>query len=55
MGIDLDLFPTLFAMARIPGLTAHLLEQLRDNRQLRPESEYVGPAPRAFVPIERRG
>jgi len=55
LGIDIDLFTPLFAVSRISGWTAHVLEQLDDNRLIRPRAEYVGlkhPAP--YVPIDRR-
>jgi len=55
LGIPLDLFTNLFACARMAGWTAHVIEQLRDNRLIRPESTYIGPADRAVVPIEQRG
>jgi citrate synthase len=56
LGIDLDLFTPIFAVSRISGWTAHVMEQLADNRLIRPRAEYVGPAyPQKYVPIERRG
>ncbi len=56
LGIDVDLFTPIFAVSRISGWTAHVLEQLADNRLIRPRAEYVGPAyPAPYVPIERRG
>lgn len=55
MGIPTDLFTPIFAIARMSGWTAHILEQLADNRLFRPLSEYVGPAyGRKFVPIDQR-
>jgi citrate synthase len=49
------LFTPIFAISRTAGWTAHILEQLDDNRLYRPLSEYVGePAGRAFVPIDQR-
>jgi len=55
LGIDLDLFTPLFAVSRISGWTAHVLEQLDDNRLIRPRAEYVGPKyPAPYVPIDRR-
>ncbi|HZA81667.1 MAG TPA: citrate/2-methylcitrate synthase [Actinomycetes bacterium] len=50
-----DLYTPLFAAARMAGWTAHIREQYGDNRLIRPDSEYVGPAPREWRPIERRG
>jgi len=43
LGIDTDLFTPIFAMSRITGWTAHLLEQWKDNRLIRPRAEYTGP------------
>jgi citrate synthase len=56
LGIDVDLFTPVFAVSRISGWTAHVLEQLSDNRLIRPRAEYIGPAyPAPYVPIDRRG
>jgi citrate synthase len=54
LGIPLDLFTNLFACARMTGWTAHVIEQLQDNRLIRPESKYIGPARRTVQPIEQR-
>ena len=55
LGIPTDLFTPLFAISRTGGWTAHILEQLADNRLYRPLSQYVGePVGRKFVPIEQR-
>jgi citrate synthase len=55
LGMPTDLFTSIFAISRTAGWTAHILEQLADNRLYRPLSEYVGePAGRAFLPIDRR-
>jgi citrate synthase len=54
LGLPLDLFTTAFAMSRIAGWAAHIREQLADNRLIRPQADYNGPAPRAFVPLEQR-
>jgi citrate synthase len=43
LGIDMDLYTSIFAMSRITGWTAHLLEQWKDNRLIRPRAEYIGP------------
>jgi citrate synthase len=43
-GIPRELFTPTFAVARTVGWTAHLLEQVRDNRLIRPAASYVGPA-----------
>ncbi len=55
LGIPIDLFTPVFAVSRISGWTAHVLEQYADNRLIRPRAEYVGPRNRVFVPIEQRG
>lgn len=54
LGIEPDLFTTVFAMSRIVGWTGHLLEQYDDNRLIRPRSEYVGPVDLHWVPIDER-
>jgi citrate synthase len=55
LGIDIDLFTPIFAVSRISGWTAHVMEQLGDNRLIRPRADYVGPAyPNKYVPIEKR-
>jgi citrate synthase len=54
LGIDPDLFTTVFAMSRIVGWTAHLLEQYAANRLIRPRAEYIGPMDLHWIPIDRR-
>jgi 2-methylcitrate synthase len=54
LGIDTGLFTPIFAMSRVVGWAAHVIEQHADNRLIRPSSEYVGPPVRDYVPIERR-
>ena len=55
LGIDLDLFTPIFAVSRIAGWAAHVIEQLDDNRLIRPRAEYVGPEyPAKYTPIENR-
>ncbi|MFZ4598102.1 MAG: citrate/2-methylcitrate synthase, partial [Terrimicrobiaceae bacterium] len=55
LGIPTDMFTPIFAIARTSGWTAHVLEQLADNRLYRPLSEYTGPAiGKKFVPIGDR-
>src|SRR5215831_268707 len=55
LGIDVDLFTPIFAVSRISGWTAHVIEQLDDNRLIRPRAEYVGPKhPNRYIPIEQR-
>jgi citrate synthase len=55
LGLPPDLYTPLFAAARMAGWTAHIREQYADNRLIRPDSEYVGPDPRAWKPLESRG
>lgn len=54
LGIPIDLFTPIFAMSRVAGWTAHVMEQYSDNRLIRPISEYAGPHDVHFVPIEKR-
>ena len=55
LGIDIDLFTPIFAVSRIAGWAAHVIEQHDDNRLIRPRAEYVGPAyPARYLPIEDR-
>jgi citrate synthase len=55
LGIPTDLFTCIFAISRTAGWTAHVLEQLSDNRLYRPLSEYTGdPVGKEFVPIDKR-
>jgi len=55
LGIPRDLFTPLFAISRVSGWTAHILEQYDNNRLIRPRAEYVGPTDQHYVPISRRG
>jgi len=54
MGIPIDLYTPIFAVSRVAGWVAHVLEYQSDNRLIRPRGRYAGPEPRAFVPIEDR-
>ena len=54
LGIPTDLFTPVFAVSRVAGWTAHVLEQLGNNRLIRPESEYTGPRDVAYVPMDQR-
>jgi citrate synthase len=54
LGLPLDTFTLAFAIARLPGWVGHIREQLAVARLVRPEAEYVGPAPRPFVALEGR-
>ncbi|WP_428909357.1 citrate synthase [Niallia sp. Krafla_26] len=54
LGIDHDLFTPIFAVSRVSGWLAHILEQYENNRLIRPRAEYVGPGMQEYVPIEKR-
>jgi citrate synthase len=55
LGIDEDMFTPIFAVSRISGWAAHVIEQLDDNRLIRPRAEYVGPEyPNPYVAMEKR-
>jgi citrate synthase len=55
LGIPVDLYTPIFAVSRISGWTAHCLEQYKNNRLIRPRTEYIGPTyPQAFLPLEQR-
>ena len=54
LGIPTDLFTPIFAIARTSGWTAHVLEQLADNRLIRPQSVYTGPVGLTVTPIAQR-
>jgi len=54
LGIPIDLFTPVFAIARVAGWLAHLLEQLEDNRIFRPNQIWTGTEDRAFVPMNKR-
>ncbi|MUV39343.1 Citrate (Si)-synthase [Lentibacillus sp. JNUCC-1] len=54
LGIEHDLFTPIFAMSRISGWLAHILEQYADNRLIRPRAEYTGPQTQTFQAIENR-
>jgi citrate synthase len=54
MGIPLDLFTPIFAIARVAGWSAHVMEQHKNNRIIRPTDEYVGPMDLKVVPIDQR-
>ncbi|HTX75369.1 MAG TPA: citrate synthase [Terracidiphilus sp.] len=56
LGIDIDLYTPIFAVSRIAGWAAHVIEQLDDNRLIRPRAEYIGPEyPSHWVPVAERG
>jgi citrate synthase len=55
LGIAVDLYTPIFAVSRIAGWTAHILEQLANNRLIRPRSDYTGPNyPTPYVPMGKR-
>src|SRR5438105_6778808 len=55
LGVDVDLFTPVFAVSRVSGWTAHVIEQLEDNRLIRPRADYIGPAyPQHYVPMQQR-
>jgi len=54
MGIPLDLYTPIFAISRISGWTAHILEQYADNKLIRPRAEYIGPRNVPYVAIDER-
>ncbi len=54
LGFGIDLFTPTFAVGRVSGWIAHALEQRADGRIIRPQSEYVGPRGRRWVPVGDR-
>jgi citrate synthase len=54
LGIPQRIFTPIFAVSRMAGWTANVIEQHRDNRLIRPDSDYIGPAPREYVPVDAR-
>ena len=54
MGIPGDMFTCVFAASRIVGWCAHILEQLSDNKIIRPSSNYIGPAERPYLAVDKR-
>lgn len=55
LGVPRGMFTPLFAIGRIAGWTAHIIEQRQDNKIVRPTALYTGPERRAFIPIGKRG
>jgi len=54
LGIETDLFTPIFAISRVSGWIAHILEQYGDNRLIRPRAEYTGPEHQVYVPLSER-
>jgi citrate synthase len=55
LGIPIALFTPIFAVSRVSGWTAHVLEQLANNRLIRPRADYTGPVyPQGWIPLDRR-
>lgn len=54
LGIEHDIFTPIFAVSRVSGWLAHILEQYADNRLIRPRAEYTGPENQTWVPLEKR-
>ena len=54
LGIATDLFTPVFAVSRIAGWTAHVLEQYANNRLMRPRADYTGPGTQAYIAIDQR-
>ncbi|MFS1517644.1 citrate synthase [Bacillus sp. SCS-151] len=54
LGIDHDIFTPIFAVSRISGWLAHILEQYDNNRLIRPRAEYTGPSKQVYIPMEQR-
>jgi 2-methylcitrate synthase/citrate synthase II len=54
MGLPIEIYTPIFALARVAGWTAHMIEQLDNNRLIRPKALYEGPAHLEYVPIAQR-
>ncbi len=54
LGLPINLFTPLFVVARMSGWTSHIIEQMSDNRLIRPVAQYIGPSARKFIAIENR-
>ncbi|MEY2193421.1 citrate synthase [Neobacillus sp. BF23-41] len=55
LGIDHDLMTPIFAVSRVSGWLAHILEQYENNRLIRPRADYIGPGKQKYVAIDQRG
>ena len=54
LGLPIDLYTPLFVISRVAGWSAHIIEQLDNNRIMRPRANYTGPKPRQWVPLSER-
>ena len=54
MGLDVDLYTPLFVVSRVAGWSAHVIEQLDNNRLIRPRARYTGPELRKWLPASQR-
>jgi citrate synthase len=54
LGIPHDIFTPIFAVSRVSGWLAHILEQYSNNRLIRPRAEYTGPKRQAYIPLKER-
>jgi citrate synthase len=54
LGVDIDLFPSIFAMSRVVGWCTHIIEQYSHNRLIRPLTDYQGPQGLQYQPIQER-
>ncbi len=55
LGLPIDVYTPLFVASRVTGWSAHFIEQITNNRLIRPRSRYTGPAIRDYVPLNQRG
>ena len=54
LGLPINLFTPLFVVARVSGWTSHIIEQMGNNRLIRPLAKYIGPSPRPYVALRDR-
>ncbi len=54
LGIPSELFTPIFAVSRMSGWTAHIMEQYSNNRLIRPRADYVGPRHQDYIPLDQR-
>ena len=54
LGLPVELYTAIFASSRVVGWCAHYLEQVENNKLMRPIAEYVGPIDLTYVPIDQR-